>query len=262
MKGNMQVRKRNFAQTGKDISLLGLGTVKFGRNQGVKYPEGEGFKLPSDQEIINILNICIEHGINLLDTAPAYGTAEERLGKALKAFNRDDFFIATKTGEEFENGESQHIFTKKHTQMSIERSLRRLGTDRLDSVLVHCNHNDKEIIENTPVLETLSRLKEKGDILSYGASTYSIETGKKVVDLCDTVMVAYNPDYTDELSVIEYAKEQNKAVLIKKGLASGHIGKLSPQETIQHIVSTPGVTSMIFGSLTPQHILDNIKAIR
>src|SRR6516225_4981960 len=124
----------------KRVSRLGLGTVKFGRNEKVNYPGGGGFALPSDAEIETLLELALECGINLIDTAPAYGTAEERLGKALRA-RRQAFFLVTKTGEEFSAGQSEYRFTAAHTRMSVERSLRRLDTDFLDCVLVHCSRD-------------------------------------------------------------------------------------------------------------------------
>src|SRR4051812_1449779 len=97
----------------RNVSPLGLGTVKFGRNQGVKYPGGEGFSLPLDREIEEILDLALEGGINLIDTAPAYGVAEERLGKLMGA-RREKFFLTTKTGEEFDGQKSEYIFTAAH----------------------------------------------------------------------------------------------------------------------------------------------------
>jgi aryl-alcohol dehydrogenase-like predicted oxidoreductase len=254
---------RDFSQSSKKLSVLGLGTVKFGRNNAVKYPGGEGFQLPNDKEINELLDLCVELGINFLDTAPAYGSSEKRLGDLL-GDRREKFFIVTKTGEEFFDGKSEYIFTKEHTQMSVERSLNDLKTDYLDCVMVHSSRDDLEVIINSPVLEVLDSYKQKGDILSYGVSTYTIEGGKKAADLSDAVMVYYNPEYRDELPVIEYARQQNKAVFIKKGLQSGHVNKLgmSVEETINHIVNVEGVTSMIFGSLNKNNIKMNVEALK
>src|SRR5690606_39506858 len=69
---------RPLGNTGLQASPLGLGTVKIGRNQGVKYPSG--FDLPDDGQVRDLLALARGLGINLLDTAPAYGTSEERLG--------------------------------------------------------------------------------------------------------------------------------------------------------------------------------------
>jgi aryl-alcohol dehydrogenase-like predicted oxidoreductase len=257
-----EVLHRRFSSTGKSVSILGLGTVKFGRNQGVKYPEGEGFKLPTDAEISSLLDLCLERGINLLDTAPAYGTAEERLG-ALLGKRRKDFFIVTKTGEEFENGKSSYNFSAEHTRLSVQRSLDRLKTTYLDCVMVHSSRNDLDVIEKSPVLETLAELKQQGKILSFGMSTYTVAGGKRAVDLSDAVMVSYNRTYMDEKPVIDYAHEHGKAVLVKKGLASGHVKTVGGlEDNIRFILDTPGVTSLVFGSLSAANIINNIKAAR
>lgn len=243
------------------VSPLGLGTVKFGRNAGVKYPGGGGFDLPSDAQVESLLDLALVCGINLLDTAPAYGSSEERLGRLLGA-RRENFFIVTKTGEEFDGVKSEYIFTSAHTRKSVERSLLRLQTDYLDCVLVHSSRDDVNVITQTPVLETLSRMKEEGKIGSFGVSTYTVEGGKKAVDLSDCVMVAYNKAHTGELPVIEYAREKGKAVLVKKGLASGHIDTLGDVgENIRFVTQTPGVTSLVFGSLSAANILGNVRAL-
>jgi len=76
------------------VSPLGLGTVKFGRNQQVKYPTA--FELPDDKQVLNILALARDLGINLLDTAPAYGLSQQRLGKLLSG--RQDWIIVSKVG--------------------------------------------------------------------------------------------------------------------------------------------------------------------
>ena len=132
--GNGSMDKRLIGNTGVSVSALGLGTVKFGRNEGVKYPSS--FELPDDAQLQRLLVHAQELGINTLDTAPAYGTSEERLGNLLKT-RRKDWTIIGKAGEEFENGRSQYIFTPDHFVKSLERTLKRLQTDYLDVLLIH-----------------------------------------------------------------------------------------------------------------------------
>jgi aryl-alcohol dehydrogenase-like predicted oxidoreductase len=257
-----QLERRAFAGTGKWVSVLGLGTVKFGRNQKIKYPGGDGFALPTDREVESLLDLCLEGSINLLDTAPAYGVAEERLGKLLGE-RRTSFFLVTKTGEEFENGESRYDFTAKHTRHSIERSLKRLRTDYLDCVLVHSSRDDVRVITQSPVVETLAKAKEEGKILSVGVSTCTVQGGRLAVDLTDCVMVSFNRSYTEEKAVIDYAHKKGRAVLIKKGLASGHVDKLgSLEDNIRFVIETAGVTSLVFGSIRSASIVSNIKALQ
>ncbi len=245
----------------RDVSPLGLGTVKFGRNTGVKYPGGEGFALPTDKEIESLLDLALDCGINLLDTAPAYGAAEERLGN-LMGWRRERFFLVTKTGEEFDGKNSEYIFTAAHTRMSVERSLQRLQTDYIDCVLVHSNRDDVQVVRDTDVLETLAKLRDEGKIGSFGVSTYSVEGGKLAAALSDCVMVTYNKSDTGAKEVIDYARDNGKAVLVKKGLASGHIDTVGDAaENIRFVIGTTGVTSMVFGSLKPENIVANARAL-
>lgn len=212
------MQKRKLGQTDIDVSVLGLGTVKFGRNQGVKYPEP--FSIPDDRQLESLLTIAKELGINLLDTAPAYGTSEERVGKLIKG-TRKDWVISTKVGEEFVNGESQFDFSRAATTTSIERSLKRLGTDYLDVVLIHSNGDDEKIMQSTDVFATLADLKDQGKIRAFGMSTKTVAGGIEVLNHSDLAMVTYYPGYTDEIDVIRHAEKQQKGILIKKALASG-----------------------------------------
>lgn len=251
------IPQRAFGRTGVDVGVLGLGTVKFGRNTGVKYPGGDGFALPSDAAVEEILDLSLSLGINLLDTAPAYGAAEERLGALLGA-RRDRFFIVTKTGEEFDGENSEYIFTAAHTRKSVERSLARLRVDALGCVLVHSSRDDMRVVTETPVLETLARLKDEGKIRSFGVSTYSVDAGIRVAETCDAVMVAYNAQYTDEGAVIDAAQKNGCAVLVKKGLASGHVADAAAG--IRFVLQTPGVSALVFGSINPANIRANAAA--
>jgi aryl-alcohol dehydrogenase-like predicted oxidoreductase len=115
---------RPLGSTGLMVSPLGLGTVKLGRDQGVKYPNG--FQIPDDDAARMLLKQARELGINLIDTAPAYGRSEERLGPLLRG-QRNDWVIVSKVGEEFADGLSHHDFSAAHTRKSVERSLQRSG---------------------------------------------------------------------------------------------------------------------------------------
>lgn len=238
------------------VSRLGLGTVKFGRNQGVHYPEA--FHLPSDKEISDLLSYSQELGINLLDTAPAYGVSEERLGKLLK-HQRQNWILCTKAGEEFMDGRSHFDFSATAIRQSVERSLQRLQTDVIDIVLIHSNGEDEKIILQEEVFTTLGDIKREGLIRTYGMSTKTVAGGMLAVDHADVVMVTYNLAYSEEKPVIEYACQQHKGILIKKALASGHLNKLSNQEdpvsdAMKFVFREPGVHSVIVGTLNKAHL--------
>lgn len=242
------------------LSALGWGTVKLGRNQAVKYPSD--FDLPSDDEALQLLSTLKDCGINYLDTAPAYGNSEQRLGKLLKR-QRHDFVISSKAGEEFDGEHSTFNFTPAHMRFSVERSLRRLATDYIDLLLVHSDGNDLEIIERYEVFDTLAELKRAGLIRAFGMSGKTIEGGLLSARHCDAVMVSCNPDYLDEMPVIEACYQQGTGVLIKKALASGQLAQADARDRVEESLSlllpTAGVTSVVLGSINPKHLRANAE---
>ena len=249
------------ADTGVSISPVGFGTVKLGRDQQVKYPEA--FRIPDDKEATNLLALARELGINLLDTAPAYGSSEERLGQLI-AGERQSWVICTKVGEEFENGESRFDFTPEHIRHSIERSLKRLGTDYLDMVLVHSNGEDVDIIRRYGCLEVLAELKREGLVLASGMSTKTVEGGILALEQSDCAMATWNLNEQGERAVLDYARDNGKAILVKKALASGHLcidGEDPVQTCMDFVFSHPGVSAAVLGTINPDHLRHNVQAV-
>ena len=256
------LQKRRLGQTDIEVSVIGLGTVKFGRNQGVKYPSA--FSIPDDQALIQLIQLAKTLGINLIDTAPAYGLSEERLGKLLRG-ERHEWVISTKAGELFQDGQSYFDFSKSAIQKSVERSLKRLQTDYLDIVLIHSEGNDCALIEEENVFETLLQLKNAGKIRAIGMSTKTIEGGLKTIDEADVAMITLNPVDNKEAEVARYAAQKQKGILVKKAFASGYYCKdkatQTPAEALQFIFNTPGVTSVIIGTINPVHLKQNVESL-
>lgn len=235
---------------------MGLGTVKFGRNTGVKYPTA--FDLPTDKEIADLLAVASELGINLLDTAPAYGCSEERLGTALCG-QRQNWVISTKAGEEFIDGTSYFDFSPAAIISSVERSLKRLHTDYIDIVLVHSNGEDQLLIEQEHVFTALETLKKAGKIRAYGMSSKTVVGGLLTIALADIAMVTYNPNAVEDREVILEAEKLKKGILVKKALASGNLTR-SVAENMKFILQEPGVSSVIVGTLSVKHLRENAAA--
>lgn len=257
----MLIPLRTLPGTGLRISLLGLGTVKFGRTQGLKYPRP--FDLPDDASLANLLAEARELGINLLDTAPAYGLSEERLGHLLQG-QRQHWIVSTKTGEEFSDGHSRFDFSAAHTIASVERSLRRLRTDYLDLVLVHSDGDDLRILRDTEVMSTLAMLKQTGKIRAFGFSGKTVEGGIEALAQADLAMVTYNLSQTAEAAVIDYAGAHGKGIFIKKALASGHLADTTSDPVLasfRQILGHAGVTSIIVGTISPAHLRDNAATL-
>ena len=129
------MRYRQLGRTGLQVSRLALGTVSLGAAYGIPVP-GE-FGRPAEADAIRILEYAVDSGINLFDTAPAYGDSEQLIGKALK--NRPDCCIATKiaipldaAGRPLGGNALRHNVVE-----SLEASLCALQRDCLDIVQVH-----------------------------------------------------------------------------------------------------------------------------
>lgn len=247
---------RALGDTGIAVSPLGLGTVKIGRNQQVKYPAG--FELPDDAAVRNLLAVARDCGINLIDTAPAYGTSMQRLGQLLP--KREEWVIVSKVGEFFEQGESHFDFSYKTTLRVVEESLRTLRRDTIDAVLIHSDGNDLHILEREGAPDALRELKERGLIRAHGLSIKTAEGGLKTVAEMDLVMATCNPAYREEIPVLEAAAIHNKGVLIKKGLQSGHAASI--EESLAFIFSQPAVSSLIVGTINPDHLRQNVAALQ
>lgn len=249
---------RPLGATGILVSPLGLGTVKLGRNQQVKYPHP--FEIPDDAATVRLLSLAHELGINLLDTAPAYGNCEERLGQLLPG-SREDWVIVSKVGEFFEEGESRFDFSYATTIRTVEQSLRNLKTDYLDAVLIHSDGDDIRVLNEEGVLDALCALKETGLIRAYGMSTKTLAGGLLAVDSTDIVMITCNPAHQDELPVLKAAEQQGKGVLIKKALQSGHIKDGGMEDAMQFIFAQQGVSSVMVGTITSDHLRANVAAV-
>lgn len=252
------MEKRALGNTGLMVSPLGLGTVKLGRDSGVKYPNG--FTIPDDKTARALLDQAWDLGINLLDTAPAYGISEQRLGQLLANDNRE-WLICSKVGEEFENGESHFDFSPEHTRASIERSLKRLGRECIETVLVHSDGNDVGIINNMGTLDALADLKQSGLIRSFGFSGKTLEGGLLAAEKSDVVMITHHPAYTDERPVLDYCAENKKGAFIKKAFASGHMSGDEFAESLRFSLEHPGTSSIIIGTINPQHLQQNVDAV-
>ncbi|WP_341303879.1 aldo/keto reductase [Pseudomonas sp. TMP25] len=249
---------RPLGSSGLLVSPLGLGTVKLGRDQGVKYPNG--FTIPDDAAARELLAQAHDLGINLIDTAPAYGTSETRLGPLLRG-QRQQWIIASKVGEEFDNGVSHFDFSAAHTRFSVERSLKRLETDFIDLVLVHSDGNDVAILRDRGVYQTLAELKREGKIRGFGFSGKTVEGGLLALETGDCAMVTYNLNEQGERAVLDYAALHGKGILIKKALASGHacvVGADPVRASFELIFSHPAASSAIIGTINPHHLAHNV----
>lgn len=247
---------RPLGTTNLSLSVIGLGTVKFGRNQGVKYPQT--FDLPTDQAIMELLSLAQSLGINWLDTAPAYGSSESRLGQLIR---RQDWLIASKVGEQFINGQSQFDFSAAAVSHSIEHSLRRLKTDYLDLIHIHSDGQDLAILQQSDCLAALQAAKQAGKIRAIGISCKTAVGAAAWLPYVDSLMLELNPAQTEMQSIIAEAAAKNVGIVIKKGFGSGHLLKQYSLNDLAAFLFNHPITALISGTINPEHLRANCAAV-
>lgn len=245
---------RPLGRTGLNVSLIGLGTVKLGRNTDVKYPAA--FELPSDAQAKTLLQTALDLGVNLIDTAPAYGTSEARLGPFVTA-HRDRIVLATKAGESYENGRSMYDFSSKAIIASVENSLRNLGTDHVDILVLHSNGEDEKILTQTDALEGLAAVKRAGKVRAAGLSAKTEKGIALAGESLDIVMAPFSQSDQLLAGVLAEAHAAGLGVLAIKGLASGH---LPASVAIEFVLKQPFIDALIVGTIDTEHLRAAVAA--
>jgi aryl-alcohol dehydrogenase-like predicted oxidoreductase len=239
-------------------SPLALGTVKLGRTQGLKYPRA--FELPSDAEAEALLEAALALGVTVFDTAPAYGNSEERLRPFVRA-HRDELLICTKAGEEFGDGGSVHDFRPPTIRRSCERSLARLGCDRIDFFLLHSDGNDAEILDRSGAVDALLELRQEGKVDRVGISAkteYGVRRGAELLDVVMAPLSKASPQLEDSLRT---AHDAGAICLAIKSLASGHL-EAEVEESLAYVFERPFVDIVVVGTTSREHLADAMRVAR
>jgi aryl-alcohol dehydrogenase-like predicted oxidoreductase len=188
----------------------------------------------NESDAIRAIHAALDHGINLIDTAPVYGfgRSEEIVGKALaEGGRRKRTYIATKVGLDWKDGKPFRNASKARIMKEAEDSLRRLQTDVIDLYQVHWPDPRTPIAE---VADAMDELQRAGKIRAIGVSNFSpaqMDEFRKVAPLH-----AAQPPYNlfergIEGDVIPYCRDQDIALLaygsLCRGLLSGSMSKSS-----------------------------------
>jgi aryl-alcohol dehydrogenase-like predicted oxidoreductase len=183
-----------------------------------------------EAESIATIRAAVERGINVIDTAPAYGfgRSEEIVGKALAEGNlRSRVVIATKVGLEWEGGRVFRNASRARIREEVEASMRRLRTDQIDIYQVHWPDPLVTIEETAEAMHTLF---EQGKIRAIGVSNFSVaqmERFRRVAPL-HVVQPPYNLfERGIESDILPYCRKHNIATFgygaLCRGLLSGRM---------------------------------------
>ena len=148
---------RTLGRTGIKVSPYGLGALMFATQVGNSDPE----------DSIRIIHKALDSGINLVDTADAYGDSEEIVGRALKG-RREHVVLTTKVSRPMGADPNQRGASRRWIMTAIENSLRRLQTDHIDVYQIQRPDPDTDIEET---LSAMTDLIRSGKVRAIGTST-------------------------------------------------------------------------------------------
>jgi len=209
---------RRLGRTGLQVSEIGLGTVELGLDYGVPVA-GEHLR-PPEEHAARLLNRALDLGVNFIDTARAYGTSEEIIGRALKG-RRNEYILASKLARIRDEGQSAGELAEQ-VKASIAESLRMLQTDVIDLLQLHLA--SVEVITKGRMLAAVKEAQQAGYVRFIGASTYGEEEPLAALrdGGYDTLQVAYNlADKTLEEQVLPLAQQQDVGIVVRSVLLRG-----------------------------------------
>ena len=228
------MKYRKLGRTGLEVSEIGMGTVEIGMDYGLRIP-GE-FERPPEADAIALVHEVVDAGINFIDTARAYGAAEEVLGKALKGL-RDKVILCTKCAR-FPDGVPSGAELRRVIREEVETSLRMLQTDYVDIMMAH--NATEDVINRGEVLGVLQDLRQEGKLRFIGASTYGEEASLAAIRNggWDVLEVAYSLlDQEMGERVLPRAQEADIGIVARSVLYRGVLTKLSKRlpTDMQHL---------------------------
>jgi aryl-alcohol dehydrogenase-like predicted oxidoreductase len=199
------MERRRLGRTDMLVSVLGFGGSEI------------GYQRASGRTVARLLGSALDAGLNVIDTAECYEESEELIGKAVSG-RRAECYLLTKCGHVRGYGDAD--WRPASLLKSIERSLRRLATDRLDLIQLHsCS---LEQLKKGDVIAALERARERGwaRFIGYSgdgeAARYAIECGR-----FDTLQTSVSIADQEALTLtLPLARERGLGVIAKRPIAN------------------------------------------
>ena len=269
------MEKRQLGKTDMRVSVLGFGGAEI------------GFEKAAVQTVTELLHSALDAGLNVIDTAECYLQSEELIGEAV-AGRRKDFYLFTKCGHPDNPGVGD--WRPASLLASIERSLKRLRTDRLDLVQLHsCS---EEELRKGDVIAALEESRRKGNTryIGYsgdgGAARYAVECGR-----FDTLQTSVSIADQEAIELtLPLARQRQMGVIAKRPIANAvwrrpgkpdspyhlpyweRLQKLqydflrddlrdSASIALRFTLSVPGVHTAIVGTKNPQRWRENAELL-
>lgn len=270
------MERRQLGKTDMQVSVLGFGGAEI------------GFQGATEETVERLLKSALDAGLNVIDTGECYEGSEELIGKTVSD-RRADYYLFTKCGHP--RGIGSEDWSPASLLESIERSLRRLGTERLDLIQLHsCS---EAVLRKGDAIAALQTAREKGYARYIGysgdsvAARYAVECGA-----FDTLQTSINLADQEAIDLtLPLAREKQMGVIAKRPIANAawkenhkpidsyhhaywdrltklnyeFIRNLPLEESIAHALrftlSVPGVDTAIVGTTKPERWQENAKLV-
>lgn len=209
---------RQLGKTGFNISSVSLGTWQLGGKWGAPFDQADADAT---------LAAAYEQGVNFFDTADGYqdGASERTVGAFVR--QHPDVHYTTKIGRKETPLSAEH-FNPDHLRRYVQDSIRNMGTDSLDLVLLHCP--PMQTYYDPEMFWTLDQLQKEGLIQHYGVSVERVEEAIKALDYnVAAIEIIFNMFRLRPAELFfQLAQQHNVGILARVPLASGLLtGKLT-----------------------------------
>jgi L-galactose dehydrogenase len=256
---------------------------------------GSMFKEIDDQEGVRAVQVAIDLGINLFDTAPYYGAtkAETMLGRALQTVPREQYLLATKVGR-YVSTTGDFDFSADRVTASVDESLRRLRVETIDFIQVHDIEfgNLNQIIHET--IPALRRVQAAGKVRFVGITGLPVNLYRQVMEQVDVDQIQSYCHFclndTALLEALPYLQKKNVAIFNAAPIAMRLLTDDGPPAwhpapavlkqkcaeaarfcrehgadlaklALQFSVSNPAIPTTIVGTASPKRIRNYIREI-
>jgi aryl-alcohol dehydrogenase-like predicted oxidoreductase len=243
----------------------------------------------TDRQAETILNTVLDEGINFIDTANDYGRSEEFIGKYI-AHRRQEFYIATKCGctvvrKDENTDETPHVWTRDNLFRGLNESLQRMKTDYIDVMQLH--NPPVEETEKNQLVKALQEMQQQGKVRFISISTTLPHLPVYLRwGVFDSFQIPYSALEREHEEWISRAAEAGIGTIIRGGVARGEVGvglgnedrwKKFEQASLDELrqpgesrtafllrftLSHPDVHTIIVGTLYPEHLQENIAAVK
>jgi aryl-alcohol dehydrogenase-like predicted oxidoreductase len=274
--------KTRFGKTDLLVSSLGFGAAEI------------GFLKPERQRAARVMNLLLDEGVNVIDTAATYEASEELIGQSI-GHRRSQFILISKCGQKVA-GMDGEAWSAGLIARTIDRSLNRLKTDALDVMLLHSC--DEPTLRKGEALGTLVKARQAGKIKFIGYSGDN-QAAAYAATLADVAVIETSISIADQANidvVLPLARKHDVGILVKRPIAnaawkkpneqpgfyggyaqpySDRLAKMNldpailgfsgsrelawPEMALRFTLSHAGASCAIIGTTNPEHVQRNLE---